>query len=215
MVHDHATRSGGLLGSDLDDLKQRSQHAAGHFIGAGHQAVRLMHRHHHGAEIIRLEHRFARFAFPDAFVAAQQLKTARETVKFLAFLGIEHAHAFQRDVQAFGGFFDFRAVAEQNGHAESQRIKLAGRLQHARLGSLRKDNALGVALQFFDDAADESHGRLVTERDAKRNRGISGARNHNPQLPNANAIKREAPPANRGPAHSCRDIVCPGRARDT
>ena len=79
-----------------------------------------MHGHHHGAEIIRLEHRLARFAFLDALVAAQQFETARKVVQLLAFLGIDHTDALERDIQSFGGLFDLRAVTQQDRDAEAQ-----------------------------------------------------------------------------------------------
>ena len=54
--------------------------------------------------------------------------------------------------------FDLRAVAQKDGRAEPQRIKLARRLQHARLRAFRKNNPFGMPLQFFNDVADETHG---------------------------------------------------------
>ena len=69
-LHDHATGGGCLLRGDLDDLKQGPQHTAGNLVRPGNQTVGLVHRHHHGAEIIRLEHRLAGLALLDGFVPA-------------------------------------------------------------------------------------------------------------------------------------------------
>ena len=56
------------------------------------------------------------------------------------------------------GGFDLCPVTEQDRRAQPQRIELPGRLQDARLGSFREHDPLGVALELFDDAADETHG---------------------------------------------------------
>ena len=55
-------------------------------------------------------------------------------------------------------FFDARGVAQQDRHAQTQRVELPGGLEHARLGAFREDDPLGMPLQFLYDAADESHG---------------------------------------------------------
>ena len=59
--HDLAARSGGALRRDFHNLEQRAQHAAGCGAGAGDKAIGLVHREHHGAEIIRLQNGFTRF----------------------------------------------------------------------------------------------------------------------------------------------------------
>ena len=128
------------------------------------KSIGLMHRHHHRAVIIRLKHRLARFLLLHPFDAAQHFKTFRKCVEVFAFGGIDDANAFERNVQFLGGFFDFRAIAKQNRRAESQRIKLPRRLQDARFSAFRENDAFRMALQLFDDTADKSHGRLVTER---------------------------------------------------
>src|SRR2546425_500610 len=46
-------------------------------------------------------------------------------------------------------------------------MKLAGGLEHARLRAFRKDNPFGMALQFFNHVADESHGALGSPGNAK------------------------------------------------
>ena len=129
---------------------------------AGNQAVRLMHRQHHRAIIIRLQHRLARFGGAQAFFAAQRMKPFREIFQILARGGIDDADAFERNVQIVRDRFYFGVVAEHDGRAEPQRVKLPRRLQNARLLALGKHDPLGMPLQFFDDIADETHdGRLT------------------------------------------------------
>ena len=160
----------------FDGLKERPQHAGGDLAGAGDKAVRLVHGEHHGAEIVGLEHRLARLEALHALalVVAQQLEPAGEIVQILALGRVDDADAFEGDVQRIGGFIDPGPVAEKNRHAEPERIELAGRLEHARLGAFREDNPLGMPLQFLDDAADESHGGLVAQRQEKLQPDKSG-----------------------------------------
>ena len=68
----------------LDDLEQRPQHAAGDVRRAGNQAVRLVHRQHHRAVIIRLQHRLARLGGAQALFAAQRIKALGEILQILA-----------------------------------------------------------------------------------------------------------------------------------
>ena len=87
--------------------------------------------------------------------------------------------AFQRNVQLLRRFFDLRAVAQENRHAQAQRIKLARRLQHARLRAFRKNNPLRMPLQFFDDTANKSHGaKLAAIRESANS--SRWARNRSP-----------------------------------
>ena len=58
------------------------------------------------------------------------------------------------------GFLDFGAVAEHDGRAEPQRVKLPRRLQNARLRAFGKHDPFGMPLQFFNDIADETHAGL-------------------------------------------------------
>jgi len=124
---------------------------------AGNQSVRLAHRHHHGAEKVRLEQRLARLRGAHSFVAVKGVKPPGEIFQVLAGGGVNHADALERDVQSFGGFLYFGVVAEHDGCAEPQRLKLPGRLQDTRLFAFGKHHPLGMPLQFFDDAADETH----------------------------------------------------------
>ena len=50
-------------------------------------------------------------------------------------------------------------VAEHDGRAQPQRVKLPRRLQNARLLAFGKNDPLRMPLQFFDDIADETHER--------------------------------------------------------
>ncbi len=149
---------------DLDDLEQRAQHAAGDVGRAGNQAVRLVHRQHHRAEIIRLQHRLARFVGAQALFAAQRIKPLHEIFQVLARGGIDDADAFERNVQVRRDFLDFRVVAEHDGRAEPQRVKLPRRLQNARLLAFGENDPLRMPLQFFDDIADETHNAVSSFR---------------------------------------------------
>ena len=91
--HDHATRHGGDVRHGFHDLKQRTQHAAGDVRRAGNQAVRLVHRHHHRAEIIRLQHRLARFSGANSLVAAKRMESLDEIIQIFAFDGVDDADA--------------------------------------------------------------------------------------------------------------------------
>src|SRR5689334_9863676 len=51
--HDLTTGCGHGVRGDFDDLEQRSQHAATGLVGARNETVSLMHRDHHGSEIVR------------------------------------------------------------------------------------------------------------------------------------------------------------------
>ena len=162
-LHHQATGDAAGVRSGFDGLEERAQDAGGNLAGAGDKAVRLVHGQHHGAEIVGLEHSLARLEALHALagVVAQPLEPAREIVQILAFGGVDDADALERDVEGFGGFGDPRPVAEEDRRAQPQRIELARRLDHARLGAFREDNPLRMPLEFLDDAANESHGGLV------------------------------------------------------
>ncbi len=137
-LHDHAARNRGDVRRGLDDLKQRPQHAAGDMRRAGNQAVRLVHRQHHRAVKIRLHHRLARLGGAQAFFAADAVKPAGKILQVLAGGGIDDADAVQRNFQCLGGLAHFGLVAEHDGRAQPQRIKLPRRLQNARFRRLRE-----------------------------------------------------------------------------
>ena len=116
---DHATGSGGSLGGDLDNLEKRTQYAPGGFARTGDHAIGLVHRHHHRAEVIRLDHRLAGFLFLDPPAAAQQFKAVGKGVELLALLRIDDADSFQRNMELFSGIFDPRAVSQKDGRAHA------------------------------------------------------------------------------------------------
>src|SRR5882724_6038626 len=95
-------------------------------------------------------------------------------VEVAAFRGVDDANAFEIDVQFGGDLFHFRAVAKKNRRAEAKRIKLSRRLQHARLGAFGENHSLGMALEFFNDRSDKTHGSLVAEQGTKRNNSRDG-----------------------------------------
>src|SRR5581483_11804706 len=162
-LHDHATRGRGGGGRDLDDLEERAQDAAGDLVRAGDEAVGLVHGHHHRAVVIGQQHRFARLLGTQALGTAQQLETMDEAVEVLALNGVDDANALEGDVEALGGFLDFGAVAEEDGHAQAQGIELARGLEDPGFGAFGEDNPFRVPLQFFEDLPDKSHGGLVAE----------------------------------------------------
>ena len=84
----------------FDDLEQRPQQAADDVRGAGNHAVGLVHRQHHRAVIIRLEHRLARLVGAQPLFAAQRMKALGEILQILALGGIDDADAVERNVQA-------------------------------------------------------------------------------------------------------------------
>ena len=94
-LHDHAARNGSDVRGGADDLKQRPQYAARDVRCAGDEAVRLMHRQHHRAVKIRLEHRLTRLGLAQAFFAAQAEEPAGEIIQVLAGGGIDDADAVQ------------------------------------------------------------------------------------------------------------------------
>ena len=157
-LHDHATGGGGGFRGDLDDLKERAEDAAGALVGAGDKAVGLVHGEHHGAVVIGVEHGLARLLSLHALDAAEQFVTLDEGGQVFALGRIDDADAFQGDVQLRGRLLDLGAVAQQDGRAQPQGMVLAGGLQDARFGSLREHHPFGVALQFFNNRGDKSHG---------------------------------------------------------
>ena len=144
-------------GATLTIWNKRAQDAAGALIGAGNEAIHLVHGQHHGAVIIGIEHRFARLLFLDALETAQQLVAFDESRQIFAFGGIDDADAFQRDIQFRGGLFDLGAVAQQDGRAQAQGIELARGLEDAGFGPFRENDPLGVPLQLFNNSGDKSH----------------------------------------------------------
>ena len=61
------------------------------------------------------------------------------------------------------------AVAQHDGRAQPQGIKLPRRLQNARFLAFGENHPLGMPLQFFDDIADETHGRkLAVQRETAK-----------------------------------------------
>ncbi len=111
-LHHHAARRGFDVRCRLDDLEQWPQQAARDVRCAGDHAVRLVHRQHHCAKIIRLQHRFARFRGTQTFFTAQRMKPFGEIFQLFARSGIDDADAFQRDVQITGDLFDLGRIAE-------------------------------------------------------------------------------------------------------
>ena len=115
-------------------------------IGAGNEAISLVHGDHHRAEIIWLEHCLARFEFLHAFRAAQSFEAVREIIQFSAFGRIDNPNAFQRNVERLGQFLDFASLAQEDGRAKTQRMELPGGLEHPRLTAFRKDNPFRMPL---------------------------------------------------------------------
>ncbi len=146
--HHHATRRRGDAGRDLDDLEQRPQHAAGDVGGAGNQAVGLVHRQHHGAEIIRLQHGLARLRRFDPLFPAQPEKAVGEIVQFLALGGLMMRMPSSGIFSPSATALIFAAVTEHDGRAQPQRIKLPGRLQDARFLAFGKTTRLGCRCNF-------------------------------------------------------------------
>ena len=70
---------------------------------------------------------------------------------------IDNADTLQRDIQFRSGLLHLRAVAEQNGRAKPQGIKLARGLKNAGLGPFRENDPLRVPLQLFNNSANKSH----------------------------------------------------------
>ena len=147
-----------MFGRGLDDLEQRPQQAAGDVRRAGNHAVGLVHRQHHGAEIIRLQHGLARFRRFHALFPAQPEKAIGKIVQFLALRRIDDPDAFERNIQTVRDGLYFGRVAQHDGRAQPQGVKLPGRLQDARFLAFGKNHPLGMPLQFFNDVADETHG---------------------------------------------------------
>ena len=109
-LHHQATGNGAGLRGGFDGLEERPQNAGGDLAGAGDKAIRLVHRQHHRAEVVRLEHGLARLEALHALarVVPQQLEPAREVVQILALGRVDGADALEGDVQGFGGFSDPR-----------------------------------------------------------------------------------------------------------
>src|SRR5208282_806495 len=99
----------------------------------------------------------ARLGGAHPLVAIKHVKTVGKILHLLARVGINDADAVERDVQLLGGLLHFRLVAEDDGRAEPQGMKLPGRLQNARLFAFGKNHPFRMPLQFFDDAADKTH----------------------------------------------------------
>jgi hypothetical protein len=118
-----------------------------------------VHGQHHGAVIIRLEHGLAGLGGAHALFTTQRMETMREIFQVLAGNRIDDADAFKRDFQSRGHLIDFSRVTQEDGRAEAQRPELPGGLQDAGFLTFRKNDPLGMPLQFFDDLADESHAR--------------------------------------------------------
>jgi hypothetical protein len=86
-------------------------------------------------------------------------KSAGEIFQILARGGIDDADAVERNVQALGDRLHLFRLAEHDGRAQPQRVKLPRGLQNARLLAFGKHHPLRMPLQFFDDIADETHPR--------------------------------------------------------
>lgn len=80
-----------------------------------------------------------------------------EAFELFALRRIDDSYAIERDIQRLSGGFDGGAVSEQDGGTHSERMKLACRLEHARFGTFREDDPLGVSLKFLDDTGYEPH----------------------------------------------------------
>ena len=170
-LHHLATGSGGGLWGHFDDLEQGPQDAAGDLVGAGNEAIGLVHRDHHGAEVIGLEHGLARFQRLEPLVAAQHFKAVGEVLQVLALGRIDDADAFEGNAQGLGDLFDFSPIPQKDGSAQPQRIKLARGLEHPRLSSFRKDNPFRMPLQLINNTADEAHGRSAKPSTARASPG--------------------------------------------
>ncbi len=147
-----------MFGAGLMIWNKRPQQAAGDVRCAGNHPVRLVHRQHHRAEIIRLQHGLARFRGLHALFPAQPEKAVGKIFQFLALRRVDDADAFERNVQTVRDGLHFGRVAEHDGGAQPQGIELPGRLQDARFLAFGKNHPLGMPLQFFNDVADETHG---------------------------------------------------------
>jgi len=71
--------------------------------------------------------------------------------------GVDDAHAFEVYVEARGGVFDERALAEEDGRAHAARDPLARGLEDARVGALGEHDPFGVSLQSVCELGDDRH----------------------------------------------------------
>ena len=97
-----------------------------------------------------------------------------EVLQFLALGGVDDADAIERNVQPLGRGFDFGTVAQQDRHAQPQRIELPRRLQYPRLGPFREHDPLRVPLQLLNDTANKTHNTVNTGGIAKGYLGFLG-----------------------------------------
>ena len=149
-LHDHAARRRGDVRRGLDDLEQRPQHAAGDVRrrrkpGRRPGASPASSRRNNSAAASPRAPRCARIPFS----RRNGMKALGEIVQVLALGGIDDADAFQRNVQVRRRPPSLWPVAEQNGRAQPQRIKLPRGLQDARLRRLRETPPAWDAAAIF------------------------------------------------------------------
>ena len=121
-----------------------------------------MHGDHHGPVVIGVEHSIARLGDLDPLATAEHGVALREGIKIFALGGVDDTNAFERDIELGGRKLHLGAIAQQDGRTQAQRIILSRRLQNARLRAFRKYDPLRVALELFDDVANETHGELTS-----------------------------------------------------
>ena len=156
-VKNHQRRSRRHILQPRNDLEKRAQCARSRHGGATDQGVDLSGREHHRCEVIAVLHHSPGLAGFEALVAPERLELPREVVEVLAPGGFDQTHAGERHVKLRGGLLDAGPFAKQNGRAHPPRHPLAGGLKDARIGALRKDDALRMALQPLDEFGQQGH----------------------------------------------------------
>lgn len=153
-----ATGDGGDAGEGLDEGDEGAQCVGGGEAGADDEAVHEVVLEHHGGEVSRHEQSFAHLVVAEAAVAGEFFETGDEGFHFGGCGGVHDADVGESDVFGGGDFFDFGAVADEDGRAEAHAGETSSGAEDGGFGSLGKDDALGVFSEFFVNGLDESHG---------------------------------------------------------
>ena len=154
-LHQEAGRHGLDAGLGLDDLQSRAQHVARGVDGAGNEAVRVAHLHHHHAVVHGILDQFRGLLGGHALGLAQLVERRGVLFALVRGPGVDDLKALQR--RARRHFLDLCRIAQQRQGGDALRNDLHRGLYVAALLALGQHDVLDVGLRLCLDLVDKRH----------------------------------------------------------
>src|SRR5258705_5512063 len=93
----------------------------------------------------------------EPFIAPEFGELLGETLQILAAIGLDDPHALDIQIEPRRGRLDGGAITEENGRSHPTRYPLPSGLEDAWVIPFWKNDALRMALKFFDEVRNDRH----------------------------------------------------------